>query len=185
MSRFVIVSFLFLGWAFFELSGGTDFRPEPWPKELIASAEAAPAPAAASSSEAIAAVVPSEPQPSDEAIDLAGLDADPSTSVIEPGAGDLAPTFVSLSESLDGSPLTGGAADMAPTEVAAAAVDVRIVDANRLNVRSGPSTGDGVVGQLTRGEEVTLVSSNGSGWALVRLEGDGLEGWVADRFLTQ
>ncbi|OCX63447.1 hypothetical protein BFP70_12415 [Thioclava sp. SK-1] len=57
------------------------------------------------------------------------------------------------------------------------------VSANGLNVRSGPGTSNGRVDRLSRGDDVLLVAENG-GWAKIRIEGDGTEGWVAKRFLT-
>jgi len=59
------------------------------------------------------------------------------------------------------------------------------VDASALHVRFGPSTSDAVVGKLERFEIVTVVSETSDGWAQIRIEGDGIEGWVASRFLTQ
>ncbi|WP_293573403.1 SH3 domain-containing protein [Phaeobacter sp.] len=45
MSRFVTVSFLFMGWAFYEASGGADFRPPDRPAQSsIVTAETEPAP---------------------------------------------------------------------------------------------------------------------------------------------
>ena len=43
MPRYVFVSFLFRGWAFYELSGGADFEPAPRPDTVIAERKA-PAP---------------------------------------------------------------------------------------------------------------------------------------------
>lgn len=57
------------------------------------------------------------------------------------------------------------------------------VTASALNVRSGPSTSDRTVDSIRRGEEVLLVSESG-GWAHVRIEGDGVDGWVSKRYLT-
>ena len=62
--------------------------------------------------------------------------------------------------------------------------DVWYVTANAVNVREGPSTGAAVVDRLTRGEAVAVSFEPGSEWAHVRIEGDGLEGWVALRFLS-
>lgn len=61
------------------------------------------------------------------------------------------------------------------------------VDARSANVRQGPGTDQPVVGRLTRGEEVIIVTEGQGtdGWSLIRLEGDGLEGWVASRLLTE
>ncbi len=58
------------------------------------------------------------------------------------------------------------------------------VDGNSVNVRAGPSTDDAVIGKLSRGEATLLVSREGEDWARIRIEGDGIEGYVAVRFLT-
>lgn len=60
---------------------------------------------------------------------------------------------------------------------------IRRVTANSVNVRGGPSTQNPVVGRLTRGEEVEVLATDPSGWVQVRLQGDGVEGWVSGRLL--
>lgn len=62
--------------------------------------------------------------------------------------------------------------------------EIWYVTGNSLNVRSGPSTDDAVVGRLTRGEATLVVWREGEDWARIRIEGDGIEGYVAMRFLT-
>lgn len=62
---------------------------------------------------------------------------------------------------------------------------VRWVSANAINVREGPGTSYGVAGRLTRGEAVAVVADAGDGWVRIRIEGDGLEGFVAARLLTE
>lgn len=69
-------------------------------------------------------------------------------------------------------------------EPVSAAGDVWYVTANSVNVRQGPSTETSIVEKLTRGEAVTVTFEPGSEWALVTIEGDGLEGYVALRFLS-
>jgi Bacterial SH3 domain len=76
-----------------------------------------------------------------------------------------------------------------PTSTPAAAEtspdgEIWYVAGNSLNVRSGPSTDDTVVGKLTRGEATLVVWREGDDWARIRIEGDGIEGYVAIRFLT-
>ncbi len=61
---------------------------------------------------------------------------------------------------------------------------VRYVRAGSINMRDGPSTRNAVIGRLTRNEAVSLVGDAGDGWVLVRIEGDGAEGYVAARLLT-
>ncbi|WP_339108109.1 SH3 domain-containing protein [Thioclava sp. GXIMD4216] len=57
------------------------------------------------------------------------------------------------------------------------------VTAGALNVRSGPAASYQRVDGVTRGEEVQMIAQNG-GWAKIRIEGDGIEGWVSKRFLS-
>ena len=58
------------------------------------------------------------------------------------------------------------------------------VDAASVNVREGPGTANPVLTRLTRGEAVTIVSTDDTGWARIRLEGDGLEGFMSMEFLS-
>lgn len=58
------------------------------------------------------------------------------------------------------------------------------VSASRLNVRAGPSTSNPVMTTLSRGEEVLVVSDPGSNWVHIRIEGDGVDGWVARKLLS-
>ncbi len=62
-----------------------------------------------------------------------------------------------------------------------------VVTARSVNVRSGPSTGNQVIGRLTQDEQVLVVfePSPVPGWSLVRIEGDGIEGYVATRLLSE
>lgn len=79
----------------------------------------------------------------------------------------------------------------AVARIAAPAVAQAVVPAERVmrvaadavNVRQGPSTGDAVVGRLLRDDEVLVVSDIYGDWIHVRVEGDGVDGYVAARFL--
>jgi len=59
------------------------------------------------------------------------------------------------------------------------------ITARSANVRFGPSTSEAVIGQLSLGEQVMIVIEDNpvAGWNLVRIEGDGGEGYVATRLL--
>lgn len=54
------------------------------------------------------------------------------------------------------------------------------------NVRSGPGKSYGVLDSLAAGEQVLVVADDNptDGWLRIRLEGDGVEGYVAERLLT-
>ena len=87
-------------------------------------------------------------------------------------------TVFTLSDYADPAPEAG----VAPEQ--AAEGEIWYVAGNSLNVRAGPSTDDAIVGKLSRGEAMLMVSRDGGDWAQVRIEGDGIEGYVATRFLT-
>jgi uncharacterized protein YgiM (DUF1202 family) len=61
------------------------------------------------------------------------------------------------------------------------------IDAKSVNVRSGPGKDFDVVDRLKRGEAVLVVSEGEGpdGWSLIRIEGDGVEGYVAARLLRE
>ena len=61
------------------------------------------------------------------------------------------------------------------------------VNSRSANVRSGPGKDHDVIASLPRGEAVLVVveAETLDGWALVRIEGDGVEGYVAARLLTE
>ena len=90
-------------------------------------------------------------------------------------------TVFTLSNYADPVPEAAPAAASAETS---AEGEVWYVAGNSLNVRSGPSTNSDVVGKLTRGEATLVVWREGADWARIRIEGDGIEGYVAMRFLT-
>lgn len=81
-----------------------------------------------------------------------------------------------------------------PVETPVAVVDatapagrVLRVNTRAMNVRAGPGTDYSVVGQLVRGEEVLVVveDEGPDGWTMIRIEGDGVEGYAATRLLTE
>jgi len=57
-----------------------------------------------------------------------------------------------------------------------------ISNANWLNVRSTPASGDNVITAVPRGEVVTLIGRNG-GWIKVSLP-NGVQGWVGSSYLA-
>lgn len=63
---------------------------------------------------------------------------------------------------------------------------VRFVAVSSANVREGPSKGFAVIEKLARGEAVSVISAteDPDGWSLIRIEGDGLEGYVSNTLLA-
>jgi hypothetical protein len=58
------------------------------------------------------------------------------------------------------------------------------VTADSVNVRAGPSTDAEVLGRLGTGEPALLVTAVDSDWARIVIQGDGVEGYVAMRYLS-
>lgn len=77
------------------------------------------------------------------------------------------------------------ATEITPEPVAEAPAALRYVVARSANVRSGPSTDDSILGSIQNGEAVLLVLDEipVEGWSRVRIEGDGIDGYVASRLL--
>lgn len=75
----------------------------------------------------------------------------------------------------------------AAPETPAFAPKVFYIDAKSVNVRSGPGKTNPVIARLARDEAVLVVSQTDeeNGWSLIRIEGDGVEGYVATQLLRQ
>lgn len=58
------------------------------------------------------------------------------------------------------------------------------VTGSRVNVREGPSTDYMVMGKVTYGEAAEIVSDPDADWVKIRIEGDGVEGFIMKRFMT-
>ena len=58
------------------------------------------------------------------------------------------------------------------------------VTAASVNVREGPSTTTPVLGKLAAGEAALVVQDVDGEWARIVIQGDGMEGYVALRFLS-
>lgn len=200
LKKFILLTFVFLGWAFYEESGGADFVPRK--AELMAAA--AEARAAAEAERALAEAAKPAPQPKVVPAEVAL--AVKETPVTVPQRSDPAPevtttvaatdsppeiTLVSLEQSgsLFARPLQQledqGANPAEPgVFLQPRDADMRVVTGNRVNMRSGPGTSFGVMGSLVRGDEVEVISDEGIGWVKLRTL-DGRVGWMADSLLGQ
>lgn len=58
------------------------------------------------------------------------------------------------------------------------------VTGSRVNVREGPSTDYSVMGKVVYGEAAEIVSDPDAEWVKIRIEGDGVEGFIMKRFMT-
>lgn len=58
------------------------------------------------------------------------------------------------------------------------------VTGSRVNVREGPSTDYSVLGKVIRGDAAEIISDPDAEWVKIRIEGDGVEGYIAKRFMA-
>ena len=64
--------------------------------------------------------------------------------------------------------------------------NLRYIAVASANVREGPSKDFAVLERLPRGEAVSVVATSdaASGWTLIRIEGDGIEGYISTSLLA-
>ena len=60
---------------------------------------------------------------------------------------------------------------------------IRFVSSNRVNVRAGPSTQFEVVDQVLFADAVEIIGEPTGEWVHIRIQGDGVDGYMASRFL--
>jgi hypothetical protein len=190
MKTFILLTFGFLGFAFYQMSGGAEFESasarlaqtqptekpaEPTTLKVIAVTET-PDPAVTVSSitkidttpaaPRVAAALPAPIAPAQDA-------PQPVENVTTARIIDSAETPQIILPSLIASSSTNTVTG-----------DVRTVSGNRVNVRGGPSTNYGIVSKLTRGETVRILEDNGDGWVRMEPVEGGEAGWMADFLLT-
>jgi hypothetical protein len=73
---------------------------------------------------------------------------------------------------------------VSPAPEAIAEGTIWYVTASSVNVRSGPSTDTDIVGKLGNGEATLMLAAVNDEWARIVVQGDGMEGYVALRFLS-
>lgn len=183
MLRFILITFAFLGWAFYELSGGSDFDPQ---NARLTNVTTDP-------------LKVSEPTPAPEAVEVTRVALN-LTSVDDVLVSKQRPKVALPQQPVaQNASLTveqGGSVTILPSLVAGVDPaqevapeprfsDIRTVSGNRVNVRGGPGTGFGIVNKLQRGDEVVILEDDGSGWVRLRPVDGGPVGWMADFLLSQ
>lgn len=198
MKRFILLSFGFLGLAFYELSGGADFDP----------VEARNA-AVLARGGAVDQIDDTQIAQGDAArqevasVTRMSLDLTSLNDVLEerePAAEQAAPSIVPKPEvaavtavtfETPGDPdivlpsiIFPGSTTQASSDAVTQPRDVRYVSASVVNMRGGPGTGFDVITKLERDTEVEVLEDDGTGWVRLRPVAGGPEGWIADFLLT-
>lgn len=164
MNRLIFVTFVFMGWTFWVLSGGSDFAPQ----QRVAKAE----PPAVAAPEA----APEPPAPAPPAPPAA---PDPAPPPAAPAAAPLPDDGLQFTSLADPSVTTA----VVVPEPEALPRDLRIVTGSRVNMREGPSTAYPIVLTLNGGTMTEVLEQDPGGWARVRVLDAGVEGWISGRML--
>ena len=208
MTRFILLSFGFMGWAFYEMSGGSDFesasdriaRLSPAPEVTVANVdEAAPAETTVAAAEVVDTDPPETSSVTRVSLNLTDVqNSDDLTAAVNEAVTQAVQIDPESGVAINTDTTTSSADTPAiipslinPDDTGAATVtaaigssDIRKVSGNRVNVRGGPSTDFDVVSRLVRGDAVQIIEDNGNGWVLMRPVDGGTEGWMADFLLT-
>ncbi len=168
MNRYILLSFVVMGFGYYELSGGADFVPETR-LTLVADAETVEP-----------GVVTDEP-------DLAGIEvvtrADTTTlDELPPAESDTAEAINLTLETLTDAVPASVEEAFAP-QTASGTTDLREVTGDRVNMRDGPGTDYGVIDRLGQGSVIEVIEIGVDGWVRVQVESSGLSGWMSDQFL--
>jgi len=163
MGKLIVGTFLILGFAFYELSGGADFEPESQRAQVAEAQvveEVATPEVTRSNSATLISVAAEAPAQADEAQIIQAV-----VEVVEPEVVEEEPVAVVVEE-------------------APAPLDLRLVAGSRVNMRAGPGTNYSVLDTLNGGTQTEVLEVNASGWARIRITDTGQIGWMAERLLS-
>ncbi len=193
MYRVILLTFGFMGWAWYEMSGGAEFEPGENGVTLVAAVDTQPLPAATTQ------VAKAQTASDIDKIDVtradttgaALTDVTPLDDLVEPVKTSFVTVLPTITVTQPKAALSNASlrTDSGPLVTPAvvneaSSIDIRAVTGSRVNLRDGPSTNYGVVTQLLRGEEVEVLTDDGSGWVELRaLDGDNV-GWMSASFLA-
>ncbi|CUH78952.1 SH3 domain-containing protein [Tropicibacter naphthalenivorans] len=184
MTRVILLTFGFMSWAWYELSGGADFVPGNNGVQLIAVYEPTETP------EPVQENVQPQVARANMGSELTTFEgfarqqrvyefdnAQPIKTVLAPVAARAIPAEAVIEQ-------VAVRDQGKPGVTVASSIDYREVTGSRVNLRGGPGTSYNVVTQLLRGEEVEIMDETGDGWVKLRaLDGNDI-GWMSDSFLT-
>ncbi|MGR3698740.1 MAG: SH3 domain-containing protein [Roseovarius sp.] len=202
MWRFIIVSFAFLGWSFYELSGGSDYRPSAnsiQARALLDNQRPVARPLRVNVIELARNGAPRHDAEVTRTItslhDLGLTMGEKVVVTLASAEEDVKPAPIAMS--LPTARVTTPAVIPDTPEVAmpvqeavlegetlAPALDMRQVSGNSVNLRTGPGTGFGRIASLKRGTEVIVLNDPGEGWIKLRVVETGRIGWMAETLLT-
>jgi uncharacterized protein YgiM (DUF1202 family) len=161
MKSYVWLIFALMGWVYYEMSGGADFVPA---ERQVAVVELeAPEIVTRADTTSLMSVSSSntvaQPEVSDEEI-LRAVAQAVALDAVEPDV-------IAVVEA-----------------VVEPKLDIREVAGSRVNLRMGPGTGFDVITTLDGGTKIEVLTVDEDGWANVSTVDRGMEGWMAERLLS-
>ncbi|WP_163848846.1 SH3 domain-containing protein [Pseudooceanicola aestuarii] len=183
MKKFLVVTTFFLGWAFYEVSGGAEFDPAETTFSATAAEPVSAAPIVSTRSAVASDTAATASQTGKMRVPDKPADTETATAPApSPAVADL-PLVVVTKASL--SPEIAQALEQARAPVQAEpAADIRQVAGSRVNMRSGPGTRYSVMASLREGQDVEILQEPGNGWVKLRVIDGGRIGWMADWLVT-
>lgn len=184
MGKIIVITFAFLGFAFYELSGGDEFVPIADEKRAALKLEQDAIRIAQAKAKAERLAKQAAPQAAAAPVILASATAgDAAAKPAEVMQAIEAALDADKVDAVTNAPVAE-ASNQAPAEEEVVAADVRTVTAARVNMRNGPGQSFNVVSKLNGGDEVEILQDPGDGWVKLRVADTGRVGWMADFLLT-
>ncbi|WP_254436265.1 SH3 domain-containing protein [Ruegeria arenilitoris] len=193
MTRLIVITFAALGWCFYVMSGGPDFEPRGLRAEQPVRIASVPNPSVAPARAEelvtnVAARIPTvriQPETAVEEVvefvaDDATLESFSTLSVFEDQSANI--TLASLEDGVAG--LTQITDEVQEDVVETPAIpepekDIREISGTRVNMRDGPGTIYPIIGKVTIGQQVEVLSESGTGWLRLRVLPQQQVGWVS------
>jgi hypothetical protein len=198
MKIFILLSFFFLGFAFFVMSGGASFDPDATREARIA-ARLAEAPLPPEPQTDMPVVAEEAPVDTVTRVSLSLTTIDdvlkeedaprepilPADEIVARQPDVPVVRLTRDNEIILPSIIFPGSTTAAASTAAIGSTDIRSVARTNVNLRGGPGTDFEVVSQLTEGDRVEVLDDPGNGWVQLRPVNGGPVGWMADFLLTR
>lgn len=176
MWRLILVTFAFLGWGFYELSGGPGYEPR-------AGSLQAESYTVFRAPHVPVTEIASAPRPGAEvsraALDLTGLPGITAAVAAPAGIAPAIEKAVAIATPRPATVTLAAAEPAAPPQK-----DIREISGSVVNLRAGPGTKHGIITKLRLGEVVEVLGDPGEGWLKLRVVGTGRIGWMSDTLVT-
>ena len=164
MPKLITFSCFMLFWVFYEMSGGSEFKPQ----ERVVVSQAP----FTQDAERQLTYQPEDAAPHAMSASYVPVSTEPLTAV----------STLSIAQQPTQTPIAP--IPLLEPEPEVAAIDLRFVAGNRVNLRRGPGTNHQVVDTLPRGTAAEVIVVNDHGWAQIRLTETGMTGWMSTRLLS-